>query len=124
MISTNAVAEQAQLFQVAAASNGFNAKVLEDMMKVSVKSGGEIIAEATTLVAGAAEAKPVLAHFREEEPLANVTHADRGIDRHIAEEFDVSNDLVVECIVFGLIAVKQEERVDEYGQIVDERDIE
>jgi hypothetical protein len=37
-------------------------------MKVSMESIGEIVAEATTLVAGAAEAQPVLAHLREALP--------------------------------------------------------
>src|ERR1700732_4561763 len=124
MVAANAATDQTQLFEVAAARDRLRAEIGEHPMQIAVQGGGEVCPETTAPIAAAAETKPVLAYFGEPKPMVEQPLADGGVCRYVAEEFDVPNDALMQVVVALLLAVEQQERVDEQWQIVDQREVE
>jgi len=88
-------------------------EVRKQPVQVRVERGGEVLAEARSLVAGLRETEPCLLDLLEPVPGVNETRGTRTVGRLVPEKNEILDDLSVQGAVDGTLAVEQKERVDE-----------
>ena len=109
---------------MASARDCLVAEVPEYSGQVRVEGIGEIATEATSPVAGNAEAKPVLLHLGEAVPgLDKVTAKAAGL-RLVSEKAKVSYHLIVQFLIFLFFAVEEKEWVDKQREVCHDGDVE
>ncbi|WP_264488363.1 hypothetical protein [Luteolibacter arcticus] len=97
----------------------FGAKVLEELAQVLIERPGKFHAKPGSAVSAKAKSKPVLMNFFEAIPRLKKSLVHLALNRLVAQEPEVSDNLVVKLLVFLLVAGEEEERVDEQRQIDD-----
>ena len=93
-------------------------------MKVPVKLVREVHPEASTLITDSGEAEPGLLDLGESVPSGDEARADRAGCGLVSQKTKVADDSVMQLSVLGIRAVEEEERINEQGEVVDERDVE
>ena len=77
----------------------------------------EAHAQTATPAAGEAEPELVLVNLRKAKPRLEQAVVDVAGNRFIAQEAQIFDDIVVECLVFRLLAREQKEGIDEKRQV-------
>lgn len=92
----------------------------EELVQILVERASKLSAKSMTTVTGRREAEPRLLHLGETVPGLHQTGIEPLRCRLLTEKREVANDLIVEPAVDLLLAVEQEERIDEQRKIRDE----
>jgi hypothetical protein len=124
VVLADLVLDETQLLKMASLRDLLVAEVVEQGVQVLVQRGCELGAEASPFVPDLAVAKPVLLDLWEAIPTVEEAGVDLSAVRNVSKKTDVPNDLVVQPAVLGLLAVEQQERIDEDREVIDQRYVE